>query len=651
MCGLVGVWRSGGLGDLQSFFPAMKDALFNRGPDGSGEWMDHSAGLALGHRRLAVVDLSPAGHQPMSSMSGRYVIAFNGEIYNHALLRAELESESGAMQWRGHSDTETVLAAIDLWGLKATLERCIGMFAISLWDRERRELWLARDRFGEKPLYYGYIGRDLVWASDLASIRQHPGFEGEVSRDALCLYLRHSSIPTPYSIYRGVYKLVPGSLVCYTDLDLRASRHPDADRYWSLGNAVRAGMMNPWKGSDREAVDALDSLLKSAVKQQMQADVPLGAFLSGGVDSSTIVALMQTQSSSRIKTFTIGFEEGGYDEAGHAKLVANRLGTQHTELYVSASQARDVIPLLPDLYSEPFADSSQIPTYLVSRLARSHVTVSLSGDAGDEFFAGYNRYLVTANHWQKIERLPLSLRRSVAKMFVSVPPDRWESIMAPLSGLLPRSLRFSAFGEKIHKAARVLECGSVADVYKGLTSHWSDPEAVVIGGKEPDFPPGGDTLADLGPVERMMSLDIEKYLTDDILTKVDRAAMGVSLETRVPLLDHRVAEFAWRLPLSMKIRDGQGKWPLRQVLYRYVPRELIERPKMGFGIPLDAWLRGPLREWAEELLDEGRIRREGYFRPEPIRRKWAEHLSGSRNWSGHLWDVLMYQSWLERSRG
>lgn len=649
MCGLAGflVPESRGFDKMKTQLLRMTDAIRYRGPDDSGDWVDSEVGVALGHRRLSILDLSPQGHQPMRSNDGRYVVAFNGEIYNHSLLRQEMEDSPVSISWRGHSDTETLLAGFEIWGVQGTIERAIGMFAFSVWDRQTQTLTLARDRIGEKPLYYGWQGSGnaaaFMFGSDLKALRAHPNFQAEVDRGALSLLLRHNYIPAPYSIYKGIAKLTPG---CLLTVSLH-QREPEVVTYWSGAQVATAGVANRFVGSATQAVDELEALLKDAMRQQMMADVPLGAFLSGGIDSSTVVALMQAQSSRPVKTFTIGFNEEGYNEAVHAKAVAKHLGTEHTELYVTAAQAMAVIPRLPALYDEPFADSSQIPTFLVSQLARQHVTVSLSGDAGDELFCGYNRYQMTANLWQKVSVLPIPLRKPMAQCVKSVSPQAWNR----LATVLPRSVRGANIGDKLHKGANVLASGSVDTLYRGLVSHWDDPASVVIGGLEPATLLTGNApaLPALDEIERMMALDMLTYLPDDILVKVDRAAMGVSLESRVPFLDHRVVEFAWRLPQAMKLRDGQTKWALRQVLYRYVPKELIERPKMGFAVPLHDWLRGPLRDWAESLLDTARLEREGYFHPAPIRQKWAEHLSGQRNWTPHLWCVLMFQSWLEEN--
>lgn len=626
----------------------MTDTMTRRGPDDGGYWCDGEQGIALGHRRLAIIDLSPAGHQPMQSSSSRFVIVFNGEIYNHLELRAELDAAGAAPTWRGHSDTETLLAAFDAWGIGKTVERAVGMFAFAVWDRALRVLTLGRDRLGEKPLYYGWQGKGrqavFLFGSELKALRAHPAFEHAVDRDALCLQLRHNCIPAPYSIYRGIAKLPPGCL-----LSVSAQRpEPALSVYWSGARRIADGVADPFAGTADEAVDQLEALLKQAVRAQMLADVPLGAFLSGGVDSSTVVALMQAQSSRPVKTFSIGFHEDGYNEAEYAKAVARHLGTDHTELYVTAEQARAVIPRLQAMYDEPFSDSSQLPTFLVSQLARQHVTVSLSGDAGDELFCGYNRYQFAARLWNRIDRAPLPLRRLLAKGITGAPVDAWNAA----ARVLPRSLRFANTGDKLHKGAEVLACRTLDELYLGLVSHWEDPAALVLGSTEPPTLLTGNAPAfpQLDGIGRMMALDLLTYLPDDILVKVDRAAMSVSLETRIPFLDHRVVEFAWRLPQSLKLRDGASKWILRQVLYRHVPPALIERPKMGFGVPVADWLRGPLREWSEELLSESRLRREGFFEPVQLRRKWEEHLSGRRNWQYQLWDVLMFQAWLEEHK-
>lgn len=649
MCGISGFFQGPSTGvSLISNITRMNESIIHRGPDDSGAWLDESLGLALGHRRLSILDLSPAGHQPMPSACERYVIAFNGEIYNHLELRSRLAAEGKAPAWRGHADTETLLAGFAAWGIERTLQAAVGMFAIALWDRQTRQLTLARDRMGEKPLYYGWQGNTLLFGSELKALKAHPGFRGEVNRDALTLLLRHNCIPAPYSIYQGIAKLMPGHYLSIPLHDHAAARAAQPQAYWRLNEAVERGLANPFVGSASEAVDLLQGRLSDSIAEQMLADVPLGAFLSGGVDSSAIVALMQAQSRQPVRTFTIGFDEGGYDEAVHAKAVARHLGTEHTELYVRAEDALAVIPRLPSMYCEPFSDSSQIPTFLVSQMARQHVTVALSGDGGDELFGGYNRYLSARKVWGQMQRLPGFARHAAAGLLHALPAATWERLYDLAKPLLPKRLHLATPGDKAQKLADVLALVDGHAFFHQLTSHWKDPASIVIGAREPQtLLTNSSAWPQTNSFEHwMMAMDAQTYMTDDILVKVDRSAMASSLETRVPMLDHRVVELAWRMPLDLKIRDGQGKWLLRQVLYRHVPKKFIERPKQGFGIPLDSWLRGPLRDWAEDLLDEGRLRQEGYFHPEPIRAIWAEHLSGRRNHQHHLWDVLMFQAWL-----
>lgn len=649
MCGINGFFQGPSTrASLISTITRMNDSVLHRGPDDSGTWLDESFGLALGHRRLSILDLSPAGHQPMLSACTRYVIAFNGEIYNHQQLRIRLAGEGKAPVWRGHADTETLLAGISAWGVEQTLQAAVGMFAIALWDRHTRQLTLARDRMGEKPLYYGWQGATLLFGSELKAFKAHPDFRGEVNRDVLTLLLRHNCIPAPFSIYQGIAKLMPGHYLNIPLHDRAAARTAQPQAYWRLNDAVERGLANPFDGSASEAVDLLQHRLSSSIAEQMLADVPLGAFLSGGVDSSTIVALMQARSHQPVRTFTIGFDVDGYDEAVHAKTVARHLGTEHTELYVRPEDALAIIPRLHSMYCEPFSDSSQIPTFLISQMARQHVKVALSGDGGDELFGGYNRYLSARKVWSQMQRLPLFARHSSACALRSLSPSTWDWLYELVKPLLPKRLHLATPGDKAHKLADVITLSDGQAFFHQLTSHWKDPASIVIGGREPHTLltnpaawPQTDSFE-----HWMMAMDTQTYMTDDILVKVDRAAMATSLETRVPMLDHRVVELAWRMPLDLKIRNGQGKWLLRQVLYRHLPQELIERPKQGFGIPLDSWLRGPLREWAEELLDEGRLRQDGYFHPAPIRQMWAEHLSGRRNHQHHLWDVLMFQAWL-----
>jgi asparagine synthase (glutamine-hydrolysing) len=631
----------------------MAQRIAHRGPDDSGVWVDGALEVALGHRRLSIVELSAAGSQPMTSASKRSVIVFNGEIYNQAELRQRLGERFS--RWRGHSDTETLLECLESLGPERTLKAAIGMFAFAWVDRQERCLYLARDRAGEKPLYYGWQGPTFMFASELKALKAHPHFSGEIDRNAIALQLRHNYIPAPYSIYKGIRKLVPGTclrvpLAPFAS-DARAhDPETTAKPYWSLRTVQADGQSAPFQGGDCEAVEALDSLLRDSVRRQMVADVPLGAFLSGGIDSSTVVALMQTQSTRPVRTFTIGFGEEGYDEAEHAKAVARHLGTEHLELYVSPAQAMDVIPRLPRLYDEPFSDSSQIPTFLVSQLTRRHVTVSLSGDAGDELFGGYSRYGRIDRIWRRIDRLPAVPRGVLGKGLQAIPPTLWDLAASPFKRLLP--LGMQNVGHKARKLGEALAASAPELIYRGLVSHWPRPDEVVLGATEPPTVLSDPQLwSEAAEIQlRMMHLDFLSYLPDDILCKVDRAAMAVSLETRIPFLDHRVIEFAWRLPMHMKVRNGQGKWLLRQVLQKYVPQTLTDRPKMGFGIPLDGWLRGSLRAWVEDLIGESRIRQEGFLNPVPIRRMWREHLTGLRKWPYQLWDVLMLQAWLAEER-
>lgn len=648
MCGITGFWnlfQQESAEQIGQTIQRMTDRLTHRGPDDGGIWIDAAAGIALGHRRLAIVDLSQEGHQPMVSGDGRYVIVFNGEIYNFLELRHELEQQGH--HFRGHSDTEVMLAAFSQWGLEAAVRRFIGMFAFVLWDRQERILYLGRDRLGEKPLYYGFVGLTFLFGSELKALQAHPQWRGEIDRNALTLFMRHNYIPAPYSIYQGIYKLPPATTFTLTGLDTKSTSIPVP--YWSAKSVAEFGVANPFLGNDTEAIEELDRLLRDAIHQQMVADVPLGAFLSGGIDSSTVVSLMQAQSNQPVKTFSIGFYEDAYNEAQYAKAVAQHLGTDHTELYVTPKEAIATIPKLPTLYDEPFADASQIPTYLVSQLAKQQVTVSLSGDGGDELFGGYDRYFFGRKIWRQIGWMPYSWRKSAAHALTTLSPQTWNQGLIQLKPLLPITLKNRNFGDILHKLAEVLAVDNPESLYRRLLSHWKDPSSLVLGASEPTTTLNDPKLWAKLPdfTEQMMYLDTVTYLPSDILTKVDRATMGVSLEARVPLLDHRVVELAWQIPLSMKIRHGQGKWLLRQVLYKYVPQSLIERPKMGFGVPIDDWLRGSLRDWAEALLSEQRLCQDGFFNPQPIRQKWEEHLAGERNWQYYLWDVLMFQAWLD----
>jgi asparagine synthase (glutamine-hydrolysing) len=641
MCGIAGFWQTRRSSERPAETLAqMGRALQHRGPDDSGSWYDNSVGLGLVHRRLSILDLSAAGRQPMASGSGRYTIVFNGEIYNFEEIRREL---GPGHNWNGHSDTEVMLEAVECWGLEAAVRRFVGMFAFALWDGLERRLHLVRDRLGIKPVYYGWVNRDFVFASELKAICRYPGFEATIDRDALALYMRHNYVPSPHCIYEAVYKLEPGSILTLNSAGDDVGIH----HFWSAVKAAQDGLLSPVSGTDGEVIEQFSQNLARAVSMRMIADVPLGAFLSGGIDSSAVVALMQSQSRTPVKTFTIGFHEEDFDEAAHARRVAAHLGTDHTELFLTARDALDVVPQLPAMFDEPFADSSQIPTFLISKLARQSVTVSLSGDGGDELFGGYNRYLLTGRIWNLLKRVPHPLRKMAANLILYLPPEKIDGLYRALSQFIRRRKRWAAVGDKAHKLARFLELQGPGSIYMQALSHWDNPAVVVCGAREPGTVAHfvEEAMALPSVEEAMMLADLAYYLPDDILTKIDRASMAVSLEARVPILDHNVVEFAWRLPLHFKIRDGIGKWILRQVLYRHVPAKLLDRPKMGFGVPIANWLRGPLREWAEDLLSPGALRSNGFFEIGIVRQRWQEHLSGVRNWQYHLWDVLVFQDW------
>jgi asparagine synthase (glutamine-hydrolysing) len=648
MCGISGFLGRGGSAtsdEMTALARRMADVLRHRGPDDDGAWVDAEAGVALGFRRLAIIDLSAEGRQPMHSESGRYSIAFNGEVYNFRALRAELEPRGH--RFRGHSDTEVMLAAISEWGLAEAVRRFVGMFAFALWDRAERTLHLVRDRVGIKPLFYGWCGTTLLFGSELKALRAHPAFAGPIDRRAFAAYLEYGYVPGPGSIHEGIRKLPPGTILSVPAG--AAGVRPEPVTYWSAREVARRGLTAPLALSPQEAVDELDRLLRDAVKLRLESDVPLGAFLSGGVDSSVVVALMQAVGAGRVRTFTIGIPDDRYDEAPQARSVAAHLGTEHTELYVEPVEALKLVPQIPDWYDEPFADSSQLPTYLVSRMTRRHVTVSLSGDGGDELFAGYQRYQWAGWIWGAIGWLPREVRRRVAGAFERASAARIDRVVARLPG----GRRIARPGDRVQKLAGALGLEGVDAIYRRLVG--TELRAAELLAEPVELAAGALTDPALGGdfpqfVPRAQLLDLLTYLPDDILTKLDRASMAVSLEARVPLLDHRVVELAWRLPLSLKIRDGRRKWILRQVLYRYVPRALVDRPKMGFGVPIDSWLRGPLREWGEDLLSEPALRDEGLLDPQAVRRKWSEHLSGARSFPYALWAVLMFQAWRRRWR-
>jgi asparagine synthase (glutamine-hydrolysing) len=640
MCGISGIVGDGPAAapELRAAAQAMADALAHRGPDGDGIWVDEAAGVAFGHRRLAIIDLSAAARQPMISGSGRFVVTFNGEIYNYRALRGELEK--AGVRFLTQSDTEVLLEACERWGVEAAAKRLNGIFALALWDRRERVLHLMRDPLGVKPLYWTQERGRLTFGSELKALAAHPAWRRAIDRDALAAYFRHSAIPAPHTIYQNVFKLAPGTI-----LTLAPGGAPRLTRYWDAREVAKAGIADRLDLSDIQAADQLEALLRDAVERQMVSDVPLGAFLSGGIDSSAVVALMQAVSPRPIRSFTIGFREADYDEAEHAAAVARHLGTDHTALYISPAEARNVIPRLSQWFDEPFADSSAIPTFLVAEMARRQVTVALSGDGGDEVFAGYNRYRM-ARRLARAMRWPRVLRGVAASLLRAPSPAGWDRLLAAL----PAKRRPAQAGDKLQKLGDVLALADEGAVYRRLVSSWDAPERLVAGGREPQSAIWDAALprdfAD--PVERMQYLDTIGYLPDDILTKVDRASMAVGLEARVPLLDPEVIAFAWRLPGALKLRDGQGKWLLRQVLDRHVPRALVERPKMGFGVPIDQWLRGPLRDWAEDLLDERRLGAEGILDAGVVRSAWSRHLSGTRNEQHALWTVLMFQEWKRR---
>ncbi len=633
MCGISGFYSKTS-STFNNAILKMNSAISHRGPDSNNFWQDKNSGIIFGHQRLSIIDLSIAGNQPMVSNSGRFVITYNGEIYNHLETRRDLKKINSNIKWKSNTDTETLLEALEFWGIEKTLSKMDGMFAFSIWDKKTRSLTLARDRIGEKPLYFGWQGKGdnkiFLFGSELKALKAHPEFTGEINRDAIALQLRHNSIPDPYSIYKDIYKLLPGHYLQLKEDDLKKNLLPIPKSYWSLTKSAIYGNSNQLKLSETDIQRDLAKHLKNSVKKQMISDVPIGAFLSGGIDSSTIVALMQSQSNHPIKTFTIGFSENDFNEAQYAKKIAKHLGTNHTELYVSSKAAMDVIPKLPTIYDEPFSDSSQIPTFLLSQLAKQHVKVALSGDGGDELFCGYDRYISTNNRSKKLNLIPLSFRKILAYGIKSISPNNW-------------------IGNKMYKGADALEAKTLSNLYYILCSQWQNPTETVIDSKEPKTLLNNvkPELKGLNSHQQMMVLDFITYLPNDILVKLDRAAMASSLETRVPFLDHKLIEYVWQIPHSLKLKNGDGKWILKQVLNQYVPKNLTERPKMGFGVPLGSWLRGPLRDWAENLLNEKRLKQEGYFNSKLIRDKWSEHLSNKKNWQHDLWNVLMFQAWID----
>lgn len=648
MCGIAGFWHPNAKYNRLDVATKMHMQIAHRGPDDHGVQTIQDMGLTLIHRRLSIQDLSPAGHQPMQSLSERYTIVFNGEIYNHLELRELINKKVGLFNWQGHSDTETLLAAFEVWGIEQTLSKLVGMFAIALYDAKENILTLIRDRVGEKPLYYGWQDGVFIFASELSAIKTHPVFNAKVDRNVLSLYLRHNAVPSPYSIYEGIAKLEPGTFI---SLNLHTSVNQlkivEPTKYWSFESVALNSLSNPYLGSESEAVEELNQLLIKSVRDQMLSDVPLGAFLSGGIDSTAVVSIMQSQSERPVKTFTIGFDDKGFNEAHHASDISKFLGTEHTEWYIKPRDALDVIPDLSKIWSEPFADSSQIPTLLVSQLAKEHVTVSLSGDAGDELFAGYNRHKQLPILWQRLGTKPAFLKWALAKFLAAPGADNWDRVFKILSPILPKSMQHKMPGYKIEKLASILKTQSKSALYKNTVSHFLDPSDIVLNSSEPV-----SQLDKLHSVECqdfmhwVMLLDSVTYLPDDILTKVDRAAMSVGLEGRVPFLDHRVIEFAWRLPSDYKMQSS-GKVILKKVLDKYVPRQMMDRPKQGFGLPLGEWLRNDLRDWSYSLMDSQKMVEQGFFNVPKVYKLFEEHQSGKANNQFKLWDILMFQAWLE----
>jgi len=649
MCGISGFY-SESKSTFNNVIEKMNFAITHRGPDSNGVWQDRNSGIILGHQRLSIIDLSNAGQQPMQSNSGRFILTYNGEVYNHLEIRRELKNNNSNIMWRGKSDTETLLEAINFWGIEKTLQKIQGMFAFAVWDKVNRDLTLVRDRIGEKPLYFGWQGTGVnkvfLFGSELKVLKAHPQFTGEINRDAINLQLNYNCIPDPFSIYKNIYKLLPGHYLRLKENDLKRSLLPDPRAYWSLEETAVNGNSNLLTLSETDIQKDLEKRLKSSVKQQMISDVPLGAFLSGGIDSSTVVALMQSQSKHPVKTFTVGFSEDDYNEAKYAKKIAKHLGTDHTELYISSKTAMEVIPKLPIIYDEPFSDSSQIPTFLVSQLAKQHVKVVLSGDGGDELFCGYNRYIMSKKFSTIFSLMPLNFRKILAYAIKSMSPNNWNKFAKISPGLN----QYTNFGDKIYKVANVLGARSLSDMHHILCSKFQNSNEVVINSKQSTkklLTNLKTELKGLSIQQQMMVLDFITYLPNDILVKVDRAVMSSSLETRTPFLDHKLIEYVWKIPHSLKYQNGVGKWILKEILNKYIPKNLTKRPKMGFEIPLDSWLRGPLKEWAENLINEKRLLQEGYFNPKLIRDKWTEHLSGKKNWQHDLWSILMFQAWID----
>ena len=623
----------------------MANKLINRGPDDQGIWCDPNLGIAMAHRRLSIVDVSTAGHQPIFSGCERFCMTFNGEIYNHHDLRLALPE---SINWRGHSDSETLINAISFWGLKKTLKEIVGMFAFVIWDRYKKKLIMVRDRLGEKPLYYGYVGKNLVFASELKAIEVFPNFKKRINRKSLEMYLKFGYIPAPYSIYENIYKLLPGNFIEFSLEDINSKNTPKSSKYWSFESIAEVQQSNTYLSSDNESIDYLENLLKNTISGQLLGDVPIGAFLSGGIDSSSVVGIMQNQSSNPVNTFTVGFDEFGYDESKIAKEISSYFGTNHKDFILSPNDALDIIPKLHDIYDEPFSDVSQIPTFFLSKFASEHVKVCLSGDGGDESFCGYYRHIAGPKIWRTLRYIPFPLRRIIVKFIQIFPISSWDSFYYYCETFLPKYLRINSPGLKLQKLSELINTNSLFELYLSLISSWQSPENIILNSNsiETNYPFKNLKLNDYH--HELMYMDSINYLPNDILVKLDRAAMASSLETRLPFLDHRLIEFSWRIPLGMKLRNKKSKWLLRQVLKRYLPENLIDRPKAGFSVPIAGWLRGPLKSWAENLMDDKLIESQGYFSVIPIKKKWQEHLSGKQDWSQQLWTILIFQSWLQR---
>lgn len=648
MCGIAGFYNFENFSQekIESIARQMGDSLTHRGPDSFGFWVDQTSEITFIHRRLSILDLSNAGNQPMHSPSGRYVITYNGEVYNHLALRKQIEKNHNSITWKGSSDTETISCAIDCWGLVEAVKKFRGMFAIAIWDKQLKTLSIARDIAGEKPLYYGWQQNVFMFSSELKAMKKHPAFLGGINRDSIQMQMSLGCVPAPYSIYEGIFKLLPGNILTINLLNKTSKNDPLVSCFWSLEKVLLDKGINKFQGTYEDAADELEVLLKKSIKSQMLADVPLGAFLSGGIDSSLVVSLMQSQSIQPINTFTIGFEESKYNEANFAKNIASLLGTNHTEHYISPSEALAVIPSLPDLYDEPFSDSSQIPTYLVSKLAKKSVTVALSGDGGDELFGGYNRHIYSKRWGSAIQSTNPYLKKAIQKIILSLDPEKYNFLESFFSKSYMPKIKINNFSNYIDKISKALSASNNRQLYDSFTSHWQADEGLVLGSKNMNSM--FIQKPDLSLSEEMMFNDFISYLPNDILVKVDRAAMGLSLETRVPMLDQNIIEFAWNLPESMKIGRGEGKLILKKILDKHIPSELFNRPKQGFALPIEQWLRGPLVDWAESLIDKSRLDSESYFDSDVVHRKWSEHKSGKRNWQTEIWNVLMFQAWLER---